>query len=150
MEINKSILKRFTGTNIRLLSIGLLLLRCTIGVILFMAGSGKVLGWFGGMGMEATIQAFEKGGFSVPLIYLSSDTEFLVGALLVLGLITRPATIAVTINMLVATLTMLPHGFIMGGADFPFSLLIIAVVILFAGPMNFSIDNLLFQSGRRK
>ncbi len=146
MSKENRIIMLLTGTNTRLLNVCLLLLRCTVGVILFMVGSGKVLGWFGGMGMELTLQAFAKGGFSAPLVYLSSYTEFLGGALLVIGFLTRPVAVAVTINMFVATLTMLPHGFIMGFADFPFSILISSIIILLAGPMDFSIDQLLLRS----
>ena len=45
---NKTISKRFVNSNESLVSLGLFFLRCTIGVILFMIGAGKVLGWFGG------------------------------------------------------------------------------------------------------
>jgi putative oxidoreductase len=109
-----------------------------------MVGAGKVFGWFGGMGMSATLQAFAKEGFSAPLIYLSMFTEFVGGFLFIVGFLTRPVAIAVTINMLVATLSMMPHGFLFGFADFPFSILVSSIIILLAGPMDYSIDSLLF------
>lgn len=133
-------------THDRLLSLGLLLLRCTVGIILFMAGSGKVLGWFGGQGLGLTLQNYAKGGFSAPLAYLSSYTEFIGGLLILVGFLTRPAAFAVMINMLVATLVMLPRGFIMGMAAYPFSLLVSAVIILLAGPMAYSLDALLLRT----
>ncbi|MCL5021534.1 MAG: hypothetical protein M1339_07755 [Bacteroidetes bacterium] len=68
-RLNKSP-RLLTGTNTKLLSLCLLLLRCTVGIILFMVGAGKVFGWFGGMGMLATILAFAKEGLAPPLIYL--------------------------------------------------------------------------------
>ena len=143
---NKMITKYFLDSNENLVSLGLFFLRCTIGIILFMVGAGKVLGWFGGFGMQTTIQYFTKMGISIPLVYISSYTEFLGGFLLIIGLFTRPVTIAVTINMIVATIFMLPKGFIFGMADFPLTLLVIAVVILLTGPKKISIDYLLFRS----
>jgi len=145
---NKMIAKYFLDSNESLVSLGLLFLRCTIGVILFMVGSGKVMGWFGGFGMQTTIQYFTKMGISVPLVYISSYTEFLGGFLLIIGFITRPAAIAVTINMIVATIFMLPKGFIFGMADFPLTLLVIAIVILLLGPQSISIDSLIFKKGK--
>lgn len=140
------IIKTMIGSNPNLVSFCLLLLRCTIGILLFIAGSGKALGWFGGNGMETIIQGFSKIGISMPLAYLSSYTEFIGGLLLTIGLLTRPAAFAIMINMLVATLVSLPRGF-MGptGAQTPFIFLVIDIVILLAGPMTFSFDALIFR-----
>ena len=133
-----------TGTNTTLLNICLLLLRLTVGIILFMAGAGKVLGWFGGMGIEATIDLFVKQmAISAPLAYLSCYTEFVGGFLLIVGLLTRPAAFAITINMLVAVLVSLPNGFL-AGASYPFSMMMTSLVILLAGPMAYSLDAWLF------
>jgi len=121
----------------------MLLLRCTIGVILFATGAGKVLKWFGGFGMQMTINYYKMSGFSEPLTYLSSYTEFIGGFLLIIGLLTRPAAFAILINMLVATIVTMPKGFLIGGASYPFSLTVSALIILLAGPMAYSIDALL-------
>lgn len=133
-----------------LVSFGLLMLRCTIGILLFVAGSGKLLGWFGGYGLDASLQGYSKMGISAFLTYLSIYTEFIGGFLLTIGLLTRPAAFAVMINMIVATLVSLPRGF-MGptGAQTPFIFLVIDVVILLAGPMAYSIDAVIFN-GRDK
>jgi putative oxidoreductase len=130
-----------------LVNLSLLMLRCTIGILLFVAGSGKLLGWFGGYGLDASMQGYAKMGISPFLTYLSIYTEFVGGFLLTIGLVTRPAAFAVMINMIVATLVSLPRGF-MGptGAQTPFMFLVIDVVILLAGPMAFSIDALIFNS----
>ena len=131
-------------TNNTLLSVCLFFLRLSVGTILFIAGAGKVLGWFGGFGMDMTIQFYGKMGISIPFTYLSAYTEFIGGALLVVGLLTRPAAVAVTINMLVATILTLPGGFLVpNGASYPFIFLVIAVVVLLAGPMSHSVDALL-------
>jgi putative oxidoreductase len=142
---NNLIIKLLTGTNPKLLSICLLLLRITLGVILFIVGAGKVLGWFGGFGMQTTINFFvTKEGFSSLLAYLSSYTEFIGGFLLVVGLLTRPVAFAIAINMAVATIVSLPRGFV-AGAAYPFSFMINAAIILLAGPMLFSLDSLIFR-----
>ncbi|MCL5021533.1 MAG: DoxX family protein [Bacteroidetes bacterium] len=72
-------------------------------------------------------------------------TEFIGGFLFIIGFLTRPIAIPVTINMVVATLSMMPHGFIMGFADFPFSILVSSIIILLAGPMDYSLDAILFR-----
>lgn len=133
-------MKLLTATNNRLLDVSLLLLRLTVGVILFLAGAGKVFGWFGGMGIEATIDIFvSKMGIHPILAYLSCYTEFIGGFLLIVGLLTRPAAFAIMINMLVATLVTLPNGFLTG-ASYPFSMMVSSIIILLAGPMAYSLD----------
>jgi putative oxidoreductase len=138
--------KIWYGSNESLLSLGLLFLRCLIGILLFIAGAGKLFGLFGGYGMEATIEGFSKIGIPVVLTYMSTYTELLGGILLTIGLLTRPVAFAVMINMLVATIVTLPSGF-MGptGAQTPFMFLVIDIVILLAGPMKFSVDRLLVR-----
>jgi putative oxidoreductase len=143
---NSTIATLLTKSSIPLLSISLLLLRCTVGIILFVIGAGKVLGWFGGKGLEPTVQMFVANiGIPAFLAYLSCFTEFIGGFLLIVGFLTRPAAIAVAINMAVATAVLLPKGFFMGGAAYPFSLLVSSVIILLAGPMAFSLDSLFLR-----
>src|SRR3990167_10554686 len=96
-------MKLLTETNTTLLNVSLLLLRLTVGIILFLAGAGKVLGWFGGQGIEATLDIFvSQMGIHPILAYLSCYTEFIGGFLLIVGLLTRPAAFALMINILVA------------------------------------------------
>ncbi len=139
-------MKILTQTNNNLHSISILLLRLTIGIILFVAGAGKVMGWFGGMGLETTIGIFtSKMHIPAFLAYLSCFTEFIGGFLLITGLLTRPAAVAVFINMLVATIVMAPNGFLKGGAAYPLTLTIISLVILLSGPMVYSLDAWIFR-----
>ena len=145
MNINFSLNKFFISHNEGLLNTGLLLLRIIIGVILFIVGSGKVFGWFGGQGLSLTIQGYGMGGFSPFWAYLSTFTELIGGFLLIIGLLTRLVSIPVIINMLVATIVMWPKGFLTG-ADLPFTVLGIAIVILLTGPGAYSIDSLIFRS----
>ncbi len=140
--------KLLTGNNEQLLSIGVLLLRCTVGLIMFVVGAGKTFGWFGGQGFEQTVQGFTERGYPLLLTYLHIFTEFIGGLLLIIGLLTRPVAIAVIINMAVATIVLLPSGFIMGRAAYPFCLMMMTIVILLTGPMTYSIDHLLTRPRR--
>ena len=136
-----------TETNGKLLNLCLLLLRCTMGLILFGVGSGKAFGWFDGFGLEQTLQFYVMDtGIPTPLAYLSIYTELIGGILLVVGLFARPAALAIMVNMLVATIIALPMGFLTVAA-YPFSLAISAMIILLAGPMAYSIDSLLLRRG---
>ena len=137
-------MKLLTETNGRLLDLSVLLLRCTIGLILFGAGAGKVFSWFGGFGMKLTLHYFAEMGIPVPLAYLSIYTEFIGGFLLIIGLLTRPVALAVFINMVVATIVVLPKGFIVGMAAYPFTLAMISFVLMLTGPMAYSLDAGLF------
>jgi putative oxidoreductase len=134
-------MRYLTATDRRLLGLSILLLRLTLGGILFAVGAGKVFGWFGGAGLEATVRSFAEQ-LSMPpfLAYLSTFTELVGGALLAAGLLTRPAALAVAVNMLVATVVLWPHGFLMGGAAYPFTLMVSAVAIFLSGPMQYSAD----------
>lgn len=132
-------------------STALLLGRLTIGILLFMAGSGKLFGWFGGYGLEPSLQGYGKMGISVPFAYLSIFTEFIGGFLLIIGLFTRAAAFAIMINMIVATIVTLPSGFMSPtGAQSPFIFLIVDLIILLTGPKEYSIDRLLFGEKNRE
>ena len=135
-----------TGTNRSLLSLAILFLRFMLGSIMFVAGAGKVFGWFGGMGMDATIKAFESYmDLSAFWTYLSSYTELIGGLFLILGLLTRPAALAITVNMLVASVFIGFKGFFFEkGAAYPFSLMVSALIILLTGPFSYSLDAVLF------
>jgi putative oxidoreductase len=138
-------MKILTSTNTGLTSTAILFLRLMTGLILFVGGAGKVLGWFGGLGMEAMIGYFKIEGFPAYMTYISSYAEFLGGLLIMLGLFTRPAAFALVINMLVATIVTGIDNFFMGGAAYPCLLMVCNLSILLAGPMYFSLDYLLFH-----
>lgn len=145
MKKNNLLSNVLTGSNNALLSSGILIIRLTIGILLFAAGSGKARGWFGGYGVEKTLQGFAHMGFSSFLTYLSMYTEFIGGLLLILGFLTRFAAFAVTINMIVATIVSLSRGFLgPTGAQTAFVFLMMALVILLSGPLTYSLDHIIF------
>jgi putative oxidoreductase len=137
-------MKPLIDTNTRAMSLGILLLRLMAGLILFIAGAGKVMGWFGGFGMKTSLQMFEDGlHLSAFWTYMSCYTEFIGGFLLMAGFLTRPAAVFLFINMAVATWSVGPKNFFMGGGAYPCLLLVISAVILLTGPMLYSVDALL-------
>lgn len=142
-------MKQLVETNTRALSLAILLVRVMAGLILFVAGAGKVLGWFGGFGMNATLDAFKTGmNLSAFWVYVSCYAEFIGGFLVLVGLFTRVAAAALFINMLVATVSVGFQNFFMGGAAYPCLLMVIFGALLLSGPMVYSIDTLLARGKR--
>jgi putative oxidoreductase len=114
------------------------------GLILFVAGASKALGWFGGFGMKTTVQMFKSGmNISEGWAYISTYAELIGGLLLLIGFLTRPAAFILVINMVAATLLTGFANFFMGGAAYPCLLAITSFVLLLSGPMQYSIDALL-------
>lgn len=78
-----------------------LLVRLFVGYFFFETGLGKV------RNLAAFVERLQEWGIPFPAVSaaVSAYTELLGGALLVLGLLTRLASIPLLLNMLVATLT---------------------------------------------
>jgi putative oxidoreductase len=78
-----------------------LLARLFVGYFFFETGLGKV------GNLSAFVERFQGWGIPFPPVSaaVSAYTEFLGGALIILGLFTRLASIPLFVNMLVATLT---------------------------------------------
>jgi putative oxidoreductase len=72
--------------------ITLTLLRVVSGFVFMLHGGQKLLGWFGGMG----------GGPLPPLMVVAGTIELVGGALILLGLLTRPAAFISSGEMAVA------------------------------------------------
>ncbi len=80
-------------------------LRVTLGVVFLAHGAQKVLGWFGGFGFRATMDAFtHQMGIPAPLAFLAIAAEFLGGLGLLLGFLGRIAAFGIFCNMVVAVL----------------------------------------------
>jgi putative oxidoreductase len=142
-------MKKFlVGSNENLTNWGILILRVAIGIVMFAHGSQKVLGIWGGKGLDTTVTMM-SGMLGIPpfLVYLSAFTEFLGGLGLLLGVLTRFFGIAVIINMLVAVLAVhLKNGFFAPmGFEYPGTLACIALAITIAGPGRYSLDHIIFS-----
>jgi putative oxidoreductase len=90
-------------------------LRLTLAVVLFPHGAQKVLGWFGGQGLEPTLQYFQYDlGIHLVFGILAIAAEFLGAIGLFIGFLTRIAAFAVAVEMVVAVyLVHLQSGFFM-------------------------------------
>jgi putative oxidoreductase len=128
--------------------IGLLLLRLAVGLTLAAHGSQKLLGWFGGPGLDTTGQFFAVLGFPPGRRHalMAALGETLGGLLLAAGIITPVAAAIVVSVMLVAAVTVhLGKGFFAqsGGYEYTFVLAAAALTLAFTGPGSLSIDALI-------
>ena len=131
----------------------LTILRLIMGIIFFAHGAQKMLGWFGGYGFHGTMGFFtQQMGIPAPLAFLAICAEFFGGLGLIVGFLTRIAAFGITVNMLVAILTVHHvNGLFMNwtgqqkGEGYEYHLLAIALGLLFMmkGAGALSIDRAL-------
>jgi putative oxidoreductase len=128
-----------------------LALRITLAVVMFPHGAQKVLGWFGGHGFRGTMKYFTDSGIPAVFALLAIAAEFLGPLCLAVGLLTRIAAFGVACVMLVAIVTVWPHGFFMNwygnqkGEGFEYHLLAlgIAITLIIIGAGAWSLDSAL-------
>jgi len=78
-------------------------IRVILGVIFFAHGAQKLLGWFGGQGLDASLRSMrEHLGIPAPLALIAIAAEFFGGIALVVGLFSRIAAVGIGIIMLFA------------------------------------------------
>jgi len=110
------------------------MLRIVVGALLIPHGMQKLFGTFGGVGFTANAQLFDRLGFHPGIFWgtLVACTEFFGGILLVIGLFTRGAALAVTIFMLTAIyVTSKGGGFFWTNRGSEYSILILACAVFF-------------------
>jgi len=137
-----------------------LVLRVMLAVVFFPHGAQKVLGWFGGYGFEASLNAFTANmGIPAFLVILVFCAEFFGPMLLLSGAFSRFAAFGIACNMTGAIFIVhTPYGFFMNwsgtqqGEGFEFHLLAIAMAlaIMIMGSGRWSIDRLLTRRWLRK
>lgn len=130
-----------------------LLLRLTLGLVIFPHGAQKLLGWFGGYGFKGTYGYFtQSAGLPGIIAFLVIIGESFGSVALVLGLITRFSAIGIAIIMLgAAFLVHKEHGFFINwfgaqkGEGYEFHLLAVGAAITLAvtGGGAYSIDQIL-------
>jgi putative oxidoreductase len=127
-------LRRLTATQN---SAAIAILRVVLGVVFFAHGAQKMLGWFGGYGFSGTM-GFFTNNMHIPaaLAFLAIAAEFFGGLGLLAGLLTRIAAFGITVNMLVAILTVhLQNGFFMNwtgtqkGEGFEYHVVVLAITV---------------------
>jgi putative oxidoreductase len=119
-------------------------LRIGAGLLFFLHGAPKLLGWFGGMGPEG------GGAELVSLMGLAGIFEVFGGILIVLGLLTRPVAILLALEMVTAYFyAHAPRGPIPYANGGELALLYMGVWIFLAGngPGPVSLDRIV--RGRR-
>jgi len=128
---------------------GFMFLRLALGVVMFAHGAQKTLGWFGGAGFDQTVQMFTTQlSFPYPVSVVVIAAEFGGSILLILGLFTRIAALAITVNIAVcAVFNHIQYGFFMNwfgnqrGEGYEYHILVIgigvALMIKGAGALSF-------------
>jgi len=122
----------------------LLILRIGIGIILIPHGAQKFFGWFGGLGFEKFVALFNTLGYRPGIFWLTlvALTEFVGGFLLLIGLFTRAAALALVIFMIVAVHFTSGKGFFWtaGGLEYSLLILFVGLVFLIRGGGEYSVD----------
>ena len=129
------------------------IMRTVLGLVIFVHGAQKMLGWFGGFGFSGTMGYF-TGTMHIPapLAFLAIVAEFFGGLGLITGFLTRIAALGVAANMVVAIATVhVPFGFFMNwngnqkGEGFEYHLLVLAITLflMIRGAGAFSVDRVL-------
>ena len=123
-----------------------LALRLPLAIIFMAHGAQKLFGWFGGYGLEGTGQWMASIGLNpgVLMAFLAGSGEFFGGLFILLGLLTRPAALLLSITMIVAIASVhLGNGLFMAnnGYEFGLALLAASVSLVFSGAGKLALDN---------
>jgi putative oxidoreductase len=120
------------------------LLRFVAGAMLVQHGCQKLFGMFGGGGLSRTAVFMEKSGYSPGMLWaiVVGCTELFGGILLAIGLLTRPAAAAITIELIFAIAVTIQRGWI-GSNELPVLWLAIVVLFLVRGGGRCSIDRMI-------
>lgn len=129
-----------------MVDIGILILRCGLGVMFFAHGLQLAWGKFGGPGIEGFSKMLGGLGFNSPLLwaYLGGYTTLLGGLLLILGVFTRRASLFLLIFISVATVKVhLSKGFFItnGGYEYNFIIAICCLTLIIMGSGKYSLLN---------
>ncbi len=130
-----------------------LIARLGLGLVIFPHGAQKVLGIWGGHGLEATMDAFQQWfGFPGAVTVLVAAAEFLGALALMAGLLARFVSAAIVLVMAGAIFFVTRGHFFMNwynqpqyGEGFEFHLLAIALglIVMIRGGGRYSVDGVL-------
>ena len=136
---------------------GMLIVRLTLGIVMFPHGAQKLLGWFGGAGFAGTLKGMTGMGLPAAVVILVIAVEFLGSLSLIFGCLGRVSALGYIGLMLGAIFMVhLPNGFFMNwmgnqkGEGFEYHLLAIAIgiALMIKGGGRWSLDRVL--SGKMK
>ncbi len=130
-----------------------LILRLTLGFVMFPHGAQKLLGWYNGFGFSGTLNFFTETMHLPWLIaFLIIIGEFFGSLGLLVGFLTRFSAASIGVIMLGAiNLVHWPHGFFMNwsgkqaGEGYEYHLLVlgISVALVLTGSGRWSVDGLI-------
>jgi putative oxidoreductase len=139
--------------------VGMLIVRLTLGLVMFPHGAQKLLGWFGGNGFAGTLQFFtSQMGLPAVVAFLVILFESFGAISLITGFLGRVSAFGILCVMLGAIFMVhLPNGFFMNwygnqkGEGYEYHLLAIgmALAILVKGSGSLSIDRSMSDKERR-
>lgn len=127
------------------LSLSLLLIRFTVGMLLMGHGAQKLVGVAGGPGLRTWIGAVGKMGFRPPALWAlaAAGSEFLGGLAMAIGFFTPVAAALVVADMFVAIVKVhWSKGLWVtgGGSEYALTVLLVATAIGLGGPGRYSVD----------
>ncbi len=126
--------------------------RIVLGIVFFVHGAQKVLGWFGGRGFSATLSGMTHMGIPAVFALLAIAAEFLGGIGLIVGLLGRVAAFGIFVEMIVAIVMVHgANGFFMNwagnqkgeGIEYHLLVLAIAALLMIKGSGALSLDRLI-------
>ena len=121
-------------------------IRLGLGVTMAAHGSQKLFGVLGGYGLEGTGQFFESIGISPGYMMagLAGGTELIGGLVVFIGLLTRPAALALAGTMIVAIVTVHPDAFFLPtGMEYALALLLMSLTLVLSGGGSLSTDSVI-------
>ncbi len=146
-KVMKALLQKITTSNA---GYSALALRIPVGIIFMAHGAQKLFGWFGGYGLEGTGQWMASIGLGPGMLmaFLAGSAEFFGGLFILLGLLTRPAAVALAFTMVIAIFSVhFENGLFMSnnGYEFGLALLAASVSLAFSGAGKAALDETLRQ-----
>jgi len=130
-----------------------LILRLTLGIVMFPHGAQKLLGWYGGFGFTGTLGFFtEQMHLPWLIAFLIIIGEFFGSLGLLVGFLTRFSAASMGVIMLGAiSLVHWPHGFFMNwggkqaGEGYEYHLLVlgISLALVVSGAGRWSVDGVI-------
>jgi putative oxidoreductase len=128
----------------RLQPLALLVMRLVLGLIMVGHSYHKIFG-----GLHQYVQFLGSLGLPAWSAYLSASAEFFGGLLVLVGLFTRCAALAICIDMAVAIAKVHFHNGLMGknGYEFPLALATLAFSLIFFGGGPIGLDHVRSSGG---
>ena len=132
-----------------------LIIRLTLGIVLFPHGAQKMLGWFGGPGFTKEMEYLQHLNLPWIIAFLVIIIEFFGAISLIVGFASRIwSALTIILFMGIIFTSHLEHGFFMNwsgnqkGEGYEYHLLVLGIcmALLVTGGGKFSFDNLIVKS----